>query len=61
MSLSSIASPSQAFASTPHFTRPTFLMCPPQWYGVDYAINPWMASNLHRSSRDAAFSQWKDL
>jgi ornithine--oxo-acid transaminase len=61
MSLSSIASPSQAFASTPHFTRPTFLMCPPQWYGVDYAINPWMASNLHRSSRDTAFSQWKDL
>ena len=61
MSLSSIASPSQAFASTPHFTRPTFLMCPPQWYGVDYAINPWMASNLHRSSRDTAFSQWKEL
>jgi N-dimethylarginine dimethylaminohydrolase len=61
MSYSLIASPSQTFASTPHFTRPTFLMCPPQWYGVDYAINPWMASNLHRSSRDLAFSQWKAL
>jgi N-dimethylarginine dimethylaminohydrolase len=61
MSLSVTAAPSKAFVSTPHFTRPTFLMCPPQWYGVDYAINPWMASNLHRSSRDLAFSQWKAL
>ncbi len=47
--------------STPHFTRPTFLMCPPQWYGVDYVINPWMAGNLHGSSRDLAFTQWKAL
>ena len=46
---------------TPHFDRPTYLMCPPQWYGVDYAINPWMATNLHRSSRDLAFAQWKAL
>jgi N-dimethylarginine dimethylaminohydrolase len=61
MASSSIASLSPTFAPTPHFTRPTFLMCPPQWYGVDYAINPWMASNLHRSSRDLAFSQWKAL
>jgi N-dimethylarginine dimethylaminohydrolase len=61
MSPSLIALQPQALASTPHFTRPTFLMCPPQWYGVDYAINPWMASNLHRSSRDLAFTQWKAL
>jgi ornithine--oxo-acid transaminase len=61
MASSIIASPSQAFASTPHFTRPTFLMCPPQWYGVDHAINPWMASNLHKASRDLAFAQWKAL
>jgi N-dimethylarginine dimethylaminohydrolase len=61
LSFSALATPPQVFASTPHFTRPTFLMCPPQWYGVDYAINPWMASNLHRSSRDLAFSQWKAL
>jgi N-dimethylarginine dimethylaminohydrolase len=61
MASSITASLSPTFAPTPHFTRPTFLMCPPQWYGVDYAINPWMASNLHRSSRDLAFSQWKAL
>jgi N-dimethylarginine dimethylaminohydrolase len=61
MASSITATPSQAFAPTPHFTRPTFLMCAPQYYEVDYAINPWMASNLHRSSRDLAFSQWKAL
>ena len=49
------------FASLPHFNRPTYLMCPPEWYDVDYVINPWMAGNLHRSSRDTAFMQWKSL
>ena len=47
--------------STPHYTKPTFLMCPPQFYDVDYVINPWMAGNLHRSSRDVAFAQWNGL
>lgn len=61
MSLSTTAVTAADLASTPHFTRPTYLMCAPQWYGVDYAINPWMASNLHRSSRDKAFTQWKAL
>jgi ornithine--oxo-acid transaminase len=36
-------------------------MCPPEWYDVDYVINPWMAGNLHRPSRDAAFAQWRTL
>jgi len=36
-------------------------MCAPQWYDVDYVINPWMAGNLHRPSRDLAFSQWREL
>ena len=45
----------------PHFSRPTYLMCPPQWYDVDYVINPWMAGNLHRPSRDRAFAQWRTL
>ena len=36
-------------------------MCPPEWYGVDYVINPWMAGNVNRSSRDLAFAQWKSL
>jgi N-dimethylarginine dimethylaminohydrolase len=56
-----IAPASEVFASTPHYTRPTFLMCPPEWYGVDYVLNPWMAGNVHRSSRDLAFAQWKGI
>ena len=45
----------------PHFDRPTYLMCPPEFYDVDYVINPWMAGNLHRPSRDKAFAQWRNL
>ena len=56
----STASPN-VFASTPQFTRPTFLMCPPEWYNVDYVLNPWMAGNVHRASRDLAFAQWKGM
>jgi ornithine--oxo-acid transaminase len=36
-------------------------MCPPEWYDVNYVINPWMAGNLHRPSRDKAYEQWKAL
>ncbi|HEV2709038.1 MAG TPA: arginine deiminase-related protein [Edaphobacter sp.] len=36
-------------------------MCAPEWYDVNYVINPWMAGNLHQSSRDTAFAQWKTL
>jgi N-dimethylarginine dimethylaminohydrolase len=54
-------SSASGFASLPHFNRPTYLMCPPEWYDVDYVINPWMAGNLHQPSRDKAFAQWKSL
>ena len=50
-----------ALAPLPHFDHPTYLMCSPQWYDVDYVINPWMAGNLHRPSRDRAFTQWRAL
>ena len=60
----SVSSPN-VFASTPQFTRPTFLMCPPEWYNVDNILNPWMHSgrsgNVHRFSRDLAFAQWKSM
>ena len=49
------------FAPPPHFDTPTFLMCAPQWYDIDYVINPWMAGNLHRPNRDTAFAQWRSL
>jgi ornithine--oxo-acid transaminase len=38
--------------------RPTFLMCPPR---LNYVINPWMAGNVHRSSRERATAQWERL
>jgi N-dimethylarginine dimethylaminohydrolase len=53
------------FASTPQFTRPTFLMCPPEHYNVEHVLNPWMhtgrASSPQRISRDLAFAQWKGM
>ncbi|WP_035350815.1 dimethylarginine dimethylaminohydrolase family protein [Edaphobacter aggregans] len=41
--------------------RPTYLMCPPRLYDVAYVINPWMAGNLHASSRERAAAQWHRL
>src|SRR5688572_28472445 len=42
------------------FTRPTILMCPPDHYGIEKEINPWM--NRNRGSNEAlARSQWHDL
>ena len=38
-----------------------FLMCPPDYYDVDYVINPWMEGNIHKSSRDRAVEQWEKL
>lgn len=38
-----------------------FLMCAPDYYDVDYVINPWMEGNIHRSSRDRAVEQWQKL
>ncbi len=40
---------------------PTFLMCPPKHYDVNYVINPWMAGNVHGSSRQQATEQWEQL
>jgi len=42
-------------------SSPTFLMCPPRLYDVDYVINPWMAGNVHSSSRAHACEQWERL
>jgi N-dimethylarginine dimethylaminohydrolase len=61
MMISSPAASSTTLKATPHFIRPTYLMCPPEWYDVNYVINPWMAGNLHQPSRDTAFAQWRGL
>lgn len=37
------------------------LMCPPDHFGVEYVINPWMEGNVSRASAEEARSQWERL
>jgi N-dimethylarginine dimethylaminohydrolase len=39
---------------------PRILMCPPDHYGIEYEINPWMNRSLG-AVRQLAFSQWTAL
>jgi N-dimethylarginine dimethylaminohydrolase len=39
---------------------PRILMCPPDFYGIEYEINPWM-SRQRQSDRPAASGQWMAL
>ena len=41
--------------------KPRFLMCPPDFYQVDYVINVWMEGNVDRSSQERAAEQWRGL
>ncbi len=40
--------------------EPRILMCPPDHYGIEYEINPWMNRSLG-AVRVLAFQQWKSL
>ena len=40
--------------------RPAILMCPPDYYGIEYEINPWM-SRSRGSSPEKARGQWQRL
>ncbi len=40
---------------------PTFLMCAPRFFDVQYVINPWMEGNVHGASRPLAAEQWARL
>lgn len=42
------------------FDRPTILMCPPDFYGIEYEINPWM-SRSRQSDADRSRAQWRAL
>jgi len=37
------------------------LVCPPDHYGIEYVINPWMEGNIHRSSEPLAREQWREF
>jgi N-dimethylarginine dimethylaminohydrolase len=39
---------------------PRILMCPPEYYGIEYEINPWM-SRSRGSQSDRAREQWRRL
>ncbi|MFN0054972.1 MAG: dimethylarginine dimethylaminohydrolase family protein [Planctomycetales bacterium] len=39
---------------------PSLLMCPPDFYGIEYEINPWM-SRGRQSDEALARAQWRDL
>lgn len=40
--------------------QPHILMCPPEFYGIEYEINPWM-SRLRQADLQAANRQWRAL
>jgi N-dimethylarginine dimethylaminohydrolase len=40
--------------------NPSILMCPPDFYGIEYEINPWM-SRSRASDDERARRQWKAL
>src|SRR5579872_2020412 len=42
------------------FPAPTILMCPPDFYGIEYEINPWM-SRSRASDERRARDQWQAL
>jgi N-dimethylarginine dimethylaminohydrolase len=39
---------------------PRILMCPADWYGIEYEINPWMSRD-RQADRAAAVAQWRAL
>ena len=39
---------------------PRILMCSPDYFGIEYEINPWMKRTL-ASVRDVAWHQWRTL
>jgi len=41
--------------------KDTILMCPPDFFTVDYVINPWMAGNVDTMSLERAKQQWCEL
>ena len=41
-------------------TTPTVLMCPPDYYGIEYEINPWM-SRSRGSDPATSRTQWRRL
>ncbi len=41
--------------------RDRFLMCPADYFDVNYVINPWMNGNVGKATRSQAKEQWQSL
>lgn len=41
-------------------TQPRILMCPPDYFGIEYEINPWMHKDVNADYATAR-QQWRDL
>ncbi|MDH5764032.1 MAG: arginine deiminase-related protein [Nitrospinota bacterium] len=41
--------------------KPSILMCPPEYFGVRYSINPWMEGQIGRVDSALALRQWIDF
>jgi N-dimethylarginine dimethylaminohydrolase len=51
---------SQSGAKSPHSKAPHILMCPPDHYGIEYEINPWMKKERQADHAEAV-RQWQAL
>lgn len=51
-----VAAPPQSTSS-----RGAILMCAPEYFGVDYIINPWMENQIGRATLSRAKAQWANL
>jgi N-dimethylarginine dimethylaminohydrolase len=47
-------------AFDPRSRQPQILMCPPDYYGIEYEIKPWMSRQKQADTAQAA-RQWSDL
>ncbi len=43
------------------FPEQTILMCAPDYFGIDYVINPWMEGNCGKADHALAVEQWSGL
>jgi N-dimethylarginine dimethylaminohydrolase len=43
-----------------HHPAPRILMCPPDFFGIEYEINPWMHKDID-ADYETARQQWRDL
>jgi len=48
-------------SQTKNMTPSTILMCKPEFFDVQYIINPWMEGNISRAKTETALKQWEKL